>query len=70
MTDLSPDTSPDALVAIEIVESLLDTKLLPERMADSLRTQLSEGALKAEDWRLLAEKALELELREQPNEPQ
>jgi len=64
------EKSPDKLVATQIIDSFLMMKLLPADLAESIRGQLAEGALTSEDWRSLAEKALELERQGQSNGPQ
>lgn len=52
--------TPDETVADQIVRRLVAAGLLPPQYANQTRNQLATGALRAEDWRLLAEKAIEL----------
>lgn len=56
--------TPDERVAAEIVSRLVAAGLLPQQYATQTRRQLATGAMRAADWRLLAEKTLELRSRE------
>jgi hypothetical protein len=56
----APDTStPDQAVATQIVKRFLLQGLLQPVEANRVRERLAAGTMKAEDWRLCAEKALE-----------
>ena len=61
---MSEDTSlksPSELLAERIASALVDQKLLLVEDAKRIRPYLASGKMKAEDWRLLAEKALDKE---------
>ena len=58
MHDAPDIQSPDAQVARRIVDRFVDDGLLPRDLADRLLTQLTEGAMRAGDWRALAGQAL------------
>lgn len=64
MSGLSVEKTPDEVVAEQIVARFVATGLLPEQYGEQTREQLANGKLKAEDWRLLAEIALEWQARE------
>ena len=49
----------DQVVARRIVDRLVAVGLLPPAYAQRTATRLGEGTMKAEQWRFLAEKALE-----------
>lgn len=68
MNDSPALSTPDETVADQIVKRLVAAGLLPQQYAVQTRSQLASGALRAEDWRLLAEKALELAGREGAHE--
>lgn len=53
----------DKNVADAIVKRFIAASLLPESYATRCATQLAEGAMREEDWRLLAENALEFQAR-------
>jgi hypothetical protein len=50
--------TPDKNVATRIVERLLQAGLILAQDAPKTQQQLAAGLLRAEDWRLLAEKAI------------
>ncbi|MBP8003198.1 MAG: hypothetical protein KA314_29165 [Chloroflexi bacterium] len=61
MTATPTPHTPDEEVAQNIFSRFRDTALLPPLLlTPALLAQLAEGSLRAEDWRLLAEKAQEL----------
>ncbi len=62
--------TPDEVVAEKIVSRFVEAGLIPKQYQAHALTKLAQGRLSAEDWRLLAEKALELESREEYHEPQ
>lgn len=64
MSDTNPYTMPDDIVAEKIVKRFVDTGLLPKVYANEAKRLLANGTVKAEDWRLLVEKAIELETLE------
>lgn len=68
MSDVPPVSSPDETVADQIVRRLIAAGLLPQQYAKYTKQQLANGTLRAEDWRLLAEKALEVTKRENEHE--
>ena len=55
--------SPNEQVAQRIVARLLASGLIAASQAETVRRGLAAGTLKATDWRLLAEKALQMEAR-------
>lgn len=55
------DLSPDGQVAQQIVAQLAQRGLISAKQAAALARGLAEGTLKATDWRLIAENALEAE---------
>lgn len=59
MTTSDRNETHDEIVARRIVERLVAAGLLPPAYADKMAKRLGEGKVKAEDWRLLAERALE-----------
>ena len=59
----SPPSSPDEQVAQRIVARLLADGLIAPQQAEAVRRGLADGTFKAADWRLLAENALQLEVR-------
>lgn len=52
---------PDEKVARQIVERLIEEGLVARQIADELLERLMNVSFKEEDWRLLAEKTLEIE---------
>lgn len=61
----SPDSlPPDEAVADRIVKRFVEAGLLPEPLVDAVRRGLAQGSLRDEDWRLYAERALEIDERE------
>lgn len=68
MNDSPAVGTPDETVADQIVKRFVAAGLLPPQYAEQTITQLAGGTLRAEDWRLLAEKALELVDREHDHE--
>ena len=65
MTNETSYNTPDEHVAEKIIARFIETGLLPPQYAEQARTQLTAGKMRSEDWRLLAENALELEKRQQ-----
>ena len=64
MMEQSPEiTLPDHLVALRIVERLLGKQLVSQELADTLQERFVDGSFKEADWRLFAEKTLDLEKR-------
>lgn len=55
--------TPEESLANNIVNKLITQGLLPESLAEETFYGLSEGRLRESDWRLLAEKALDIEGR-------
>ncbi len=53
--------SPDEQVAQRIAAQLLASGLIAANQAEPVRRGLAAGTLRAADWRLLAEKALQTE---------
>lgn len=68
VTDRTGFDTPDEIVAKQIIARFVETGLLPPRYADQARVQLATGKMRVEDWRLLAEKALELEKRQEDDQ--
>ena len=64
MSNSNDNKIPDEVVADKIINRLVTARLIAEQDRDRAYTQLASGKLKAEDWRLLAEKALGRESRE------
>ena len=64
MNNSTDNHNPDEIVAKTIITRLVKAGLISEQDSNRAHLQLASGTLKAEDWRLLAEKALELESRE------
>lgn len=60
----SENLSPNEQVAQRIVARLLASGLIAHSQAEPVRHGLAAGTLKAADWRLLAENALEMEVRD------
>lgn len=60
--------NPDEIVANQIITRFVAAGLLSQQDMAYAKTQLANGTLRADDWRLLAEKALELALRERAGE--
>jgi hypothetical protein len=65
VTDGTAFDTADEIVAKRILARFMATRLLPQQYADSTQAQLAAGKMRAEDWRLLAENALEVEKRQQ-----
>lgn len=59
---------PDETVANQIITRFVAAGLLSQQDMTYAKAQLANGTLRAEDWRLLAEKALELAIRERAGE--
>lgn len=59
----SQSSPPDEQVAQRIVAQLLAGGLIVPQQAEAVRRGLAAGTLKAADWRLLAENALQMEAR-------
>jgi hypothetical protein len=57
------DLSPDGQVAQQIVAQFTARGLISAVQAAALARGLADGTLKAADWRLIAENALEVEAR-------
>ena len=57
------DLSPDGEVAQQIVAQFTARGLISATQVAALARGLAEGTLKAVDWRLIAENALEMEAR-------
>jgi hypothetical protein len=57
------DLSPDGQVAQQIVAQFAERGLIGGAQAAALAHSLADGTLKAADWRLIAENALEMEAR-------
>lgn len=64
MSNTTNNHGPDEIVAEKIITRLVKAGLISEQDSSRANIQLASGNLKAEDWRLLAEKALEFESRE------
>lgn len=64
MTAIDRIETHDQVVARRIVDRLVAVGLLPPAYADKTAKRLCEGTMKAEHWRLLAGKALELDNQE------
>lgn len=52
-------SAPSQELAKIIIERLVDEKLMIEEDAKKIEGKLSEGKLKAEDWRMVIEKAIQ-----------
>ncbi len=65
MTDSSNSPTPSQLLVQQIVTRFLRASLLPKADTTHLKELLTDGDTKPEDWRLLVEKALELENKEE-----
>lgn len=50
------------LLATKVAEALLEKKLIVEADAQKFKKDLAAGKLKAEDWRVLVEKAIDKEV--------
>lgn len=55
---------PDVSVAARIVGRMRDQNLISEDQVYRLMIGLAEGNLRSEDWRVIAENALEQEVRD------
>lgn len=65
MTDSNSPLTPSELLIQKVIVRFLDKSLLPKADAAQLEELLTGGDSKPEDWRLLVEKALELENKEE-----
>lgn len=54
-------------VAVAIVARFVADRLLPEDYAEQTVNQLAEGRMKIDDWRFLAENALDVQARSRAN---
>jgi len=61
MTDA--EQTPDALLIEEIVATLGKERLLSGKQLDSLRTKLASGKIRAEDWHVMIELAVDAEAK-------
>ena len=53
------DQTPDSVLTEEVIESLRKEKLLPEKQLEDLRSKISSGKMKAEDWQVMIELAVD-----------
>lgn len=68
MSDLTNNKTPDEAVADKIITRFVEAGLISNQDKKRTREQLTNGRLKTEDWRLLAEKALAKEVRGEADE--
>ena len=64
MSDSVHIATPDETVAEKIIARLVKARFITDHDKKRTWAKLANGSLKAEDWRLLAEKALEAAVRE------
>ncbi|NNN05573.1 MAG: hypothetical protein HKL90_06700 [Elusimicrobia bacterium] len=57
------DKTPDSLLTEEVIAGLLKEKLLPEKQLESLRAKIASGKMKAEDWQVMIELAVDAEAK-------
>ena len=53
------DQTPDSVLTEEVIKSLRKEKLLPEKQLEDLRSKISSGKMKAEDWQVMIELAVD-----------
>lgn len=58
-----PVQTPDSLLIEEIVAGLRKERLLPERQLEALRPKLTSGEMRAEDWHVMIELAVDAEAK-------
>lgn len=56
-------STPSEELSKKIVAKLVDSKLIAAADVSQLTTDLSQGKLRPEDWRLLIEKGMDVEAR-------
>lgn len=57
------DKTPDSLLTEEVIASLRKEKLLPEKQLESLQAKIASGKMKAEDWQVMIELAVDTEAK-------
>ncbi len=57
------DQTPDSVLTEEVIKSLRKEMLLPEKQLDALRTKISSGKMRAEDWQVMIELAMDAEAK-------
>lgn len=57
------DQTPDSILTEEVIASLRKEKLLPEKQLESLKAKIVSGKMKAEDWQVMIELAVDAEVK-------
>lgn len=57
------DQTPDSILTEEVIASLRKEKLLPEKQLESLKAKIASGKMKAEDWLVMIELAVDAEAK-------
>ncbi|UPT75010.1 MAG: hypothetical protein M0D55_04660 [Elusimicrobiota bacterium] len=57
------DQTPDSILTEEVIASLRRDKLLPEKQLESLKAKIASGKMKAEDWQVMIELAVDAEAK-------
>lgn len=58
-----PDQTPDSLLIEEILANLRKDRLLSEKDLEALRPKLASGKMRAEDWHVMIELAVDAEAK-------
>lgn len=58
-----PEQTPDSLLLGDVIASLRKEKLLPEKQLESLQAKIASGKMKAEDWQVMIELAVDTEAK-------
>lgn len=58
-----PDQTPDSLLIENIIAGLRKESILPEKQLEALRPKLASGKMRAEDWHVMIELAVDAEAK-------
>lgn len=55
--------TPDEVLTEEVISRLRKEKLLPEKQLEALKSKIASGKMKAEDWLVMIELAVDAEAK-------